>query len=318
MAHGIIWYENPRTGQRREAPIGFSWTNLFFGFFAPLFRSDWKWAVIQFFAALFSAGLCWLVFPFVYNRLYAKDLIRNGFRVVGNQPPTATQAPPPPSSHPTKPTTGHGISCSTCGQVNSPANQSCDTCGSSLKAAPASARTLSKIVPIVVIAIGLLGGGALFVYKQRQEQSKAKSDDSFHVPGGVYMDMAADKAEPKLRSYIRSKGDIPVGELVKTASLQNENAIMLALQAQCSHGGTSGQQGKCSKVYVEVVSFGDKEGELLAGPQEFLSASAIVELRGWGTEAINWDEENKRNGTRLLVKVTFDGKNLKRIQEPVR
>ena len=29
------------------APVGYSWTNLFFGFFVPLFRGDWKWAVLD-------------------------------------------------------------------------------------------------------------------------------------------------------------------------------------------------------------------------------------------------------------------------------
>jgi hypothetical protein len=80
----VILFENPRTGQHREAPVGFSGTNLLFGFFVPLFRSDWKWAVIQFFAALFTGGLCWLVFPFIYNGLFIKDLEASGFRRAPN------------------------------------------------------------------------------------------------------------------------------------------------------------------------------------------------------------------------------------------
>ncbi|WP_348262853.1 hypothetical protein P8935_24060 [Telmatobacter sp. DSM 110680] len=85
----VILFENRRTGQRREAPVGFSFTNLFFGFFVPLFRGDLKWAVIQFFAALFTAGLCWLVFPFIYNGLYINDLEASGFRRV--EPPKLTR-----------------------------------------------------------------------------------------------------------------------------------------------------------------------------------------------------------------------------------
>jgi hypothetical protein len=95
MAHTIVNLENPRTGQRRQAPIGFSWTNLFFGFFVPLVRGDWKWAVIQFFAALFTGGLCWLVFPFIYNRLYASDLARNGYTLVEGESSDGAQQSPP-------------------------------------------------------------------------------------------------------------------------------------------------------------------------------------------------------------------------------
>ncbi len=83
MAHSVACLENSHTGQKREAPIGFSWTNLFLGFFVPLSRTDWKWAAIQFFAALITAGLCWLVFPFLYNRLYLRDLLNNGFEFRG-------------------------------------------------------------------------------------------------------------------------------------------------------------------------------------------------------------------------------------------
>ena len=46
MAFALITLENKKTHQLKQAPIGFSWTNFFFGFFVPLFRGDWKWAGI--------------------------------------------------------------------------------------------------------------------------------------------------------------------------------------------------------------------------------------------------------------------------------
>jgi hypothetical protein len=80
MAYTKIVFENPNTGHIKEAPVGFSWTVLFFGFFPPLFRGDWKWAIIMLLLALLTAGFSGLVFMFIYNKLYIKDLIGSGFK----------------------------------------------------------------------------------------------------------------------------------------------------------------------------------------------------------------------------------------------
>lgn len=80
MAYTKIIFKNPNTGAIKEAPVGFSWTVFFFGFFPPLFRGDWKWAVITFILALITMGLSSLVFMFIYNKLYIKDLIGAGFK----------------------------------------------------------------------------------------------------------------------------------------------------------------------------------------------------------------------------------------------
>jgi hypothetical protein len=80
LAYNTLTMENPKTGQIKEAPVGFSWTTFFFGIFVALIRGDGKWAAIMFFAALLTFGLSWLVFPFIYNKLYLKDLLGNGFR----------------------------------------------------------------------------------------------------------------------------------------------------------------------------------------------------------------------------------------------
>lgn len=80
MAYTSIVFENPNTGHIKEAPVGFSWTVLFFGFFPALFRGDWKWALIMFLLAALTFGLSTFVFMFIYNKLYIKDLIGSGFK----------------------------------------------------------------------------------------------------------------------------------------------------------------------------------------------------------------------------------------------
>jgi len=80
MASTSIIFRNPNTGVTKEAPLGFSWTTFFFNFFPALIRGDWKWAVIQFILAVITMGLSVLVFMFIYNKLYIKDLIADGFK----------------------------------------------------------------------------------------------------------------------------------------------------------------------------------------------------------------------------------------------
>jgi len=80
----MLTMENPKTGAIKQAPVGFSWTVLFFGIFPPLFRGDWKWLIIMWMLMLFTLGLSNLVFMFIYNKLYIKDLIGQGFKVMPN------------------------------------------------------------------------------------------------------------------------------------------------------------------------------------------------------------------------------------------
>ena len=81
MAFALISLENKKTNQVKLAPIGFSWTNFFFGFFVPLFRGDWKWAAIFFAVAWVTFGFGSLITAFFYNKLYAEELLNNGFKV---------------------------------------------------------------------------------------------------------------------------------------------------------------------------------------------------------------------------------------------
>jgi hypothetical protein len=74
-----ITLRNAKTGQMKNAPVGFSWTTFFFGFFVPMCREDWKWAGIQFVATIFFGGCCSLFMSFMYNKLYIRDLVAVGF-----------------------------------------------------------------------------------------------------------------------------------------------------------------------------------------------------------------------------------------------
>lgn len=66
-------------GVVKEVKVGFSWTMFFFGGFVPLFRGDIKWFFITWLVAIFTAGLSAFVFPFLYNKIYIKELLEKGY-----------------------------------------------------------------------------------------------------------------------------------------------------------------------------------------------------------------------------------------------
>ncbi len=72
----------------KEVKVGFSWTTFFFGFFPALFRGDLKWAAIMFVTALgfavvtagFGGWIPGIIFSFIYNKMYIKELLEKGYR----------------------------------------------------------------------------------------------------------------------------------------------------------------------------------------------------------------------------------------------
>lgn len=72
--------QHPHSGIIKQAPVGFSWTTLFFGPIPALRRGDFKWFFIQLILnLLFIIPL--FVFPFIYNRLHLKKLLEAGYKV---------------------------------------------------------------------------------------------------------------------------------------------------------------------------------------------------------------------------------------------
>ena len=70
-----------KSGLIKEAPVGFSWTTLFFGMLPALFRGDFKWTLIMLITGFVTVGLAFLVFAFIYNRLYITSMIESGYKI---------------------------------------------------------------------------------------------------------------------------------------------------------------------------------------------------------------------------------------------
>ena len=75
----MINLKHAQSGVLKNVKVGFSWTTLLFGFLPPLFRGDIKWALIMFIVAFPTFGISWLIFPFIYNKIYIKDLLEKGY-----------------------------------------------------------------------------------------------------------------------------------------------------------------------------------------------------------------------------------------------
>ena len=59
----------------KESYLGFSWTTFFFGGFVPLFRGDYLAFLIMIVAQCFTFNLANIIFCFIYNKIYTRNLI---------------------------------------------------------------------------------------------------------------------------------------------------------------------------------------------------------------------------------------------------
>lgn len=104
MAFAKLTMEHPHLGKIKQAPVGFSWTCFFFGFWVPLFRGHFLaalgWFAIELVlgsigvmvAGYWESVYVWatvitIVMGFLYNKQYLRHLIREGFKST-NRPVT--------------------------------------------------------------------------------------------------------------------------------------------------------------------------------------------------------------------------------------
>lgn len=64
----------------KEAPVGFSWTSLFFGFWPAFMRKDFKTAFKWIGIGLITLSLGWFVYPFMFNKQHIKRLLADGYK----------------------------------------------------------------------------------------------------------------------------------------------------------------------------------------------------------------------------------------------
>ena len=85
MASSTLHLKHPQFEVVKTAPVGFSWTVFFFGFFPPIFRGDWKWGLIIFVLAICTFGIANLIFMFIYNKLFIQSLLDQGFTSIDSE-----------------------------------------------------------------------------------------------------------------------------------------------------------------------------------------------------------------------------------------
>ncbi len=68
-----------KDGIKKKGYIGFSLAVLFLGPYIAAHRKDYKWATIMTILAACTSCAAMLVFGFIYNNIYTKNLLKAGF-----------------------------------------------------------------------------------------------------------------------------------------------------------------------------------------------------------------------------------------------
>lgn len=79
MAYTTVYLSNGV--ELKKAPVGYSWTTLFFGGWPAIFRQDWLWGICLILACVFTYGIAGIVCSFFYNKVYIKGLITKGYKL---------------------------------------------------------------------------------------------------------------------------------------------------------------------------------------------------------------------------------------------
>lgn len=84
----MIRLKNKQTGLEVEAPTGYSFTTLAFGFFVPAIRGMYGYAAIWAFVGILTSGISWFFLPFFINKAYVKFLIEKGYAPMSDRDTT--------------------------------------------------------------------------------------------------------------------------------------------------------------------------------------------------------------------------------------
>lgn len=66
---------NERTQTYKGVKVGFSWTEMFFGFWTPVFRGDFKWASVLVLAEIIFGSFTWGGGAFLVTFIFAFSTI---------------------------------------------------------------------------------------------------------------------------------------------------------------------------------------------------------------------------------------------------